>query len=68
MEAGADFQEAADAALDLDLATGGGGDAGEDFEQFVRFLIRHGVSHGGVGWMTQGQEIAPSGLHRADRH
>ncbi len=33
MEAGADLQQAADAALDLDLAAGGGGDAGEDLEQ-----------------------------------
>ena len=33
MEAGADLQQAADAALNLDLAAGGGGDAREDFEQ-----------------------------------
>ena len=33
MEAGADLQQAAQAALDLDLAGGGGGDAREDLEE-----------------------------------
>ena len=33
MEAGADLQQAADPALDLDLATGGGGDPRQDLEQ-----------------------------------
>jgi len=33
VEAGADFQEAGDAALDADAARGGFGDAAEDFEQ-----------------------------------
>ena len=33
VEAGADFEEGRDAALDLDLAGGGSGDAGEDLEE-----------------------------------
>ena len=33
MKAGADLEQAADPAFDLDLAAGGGGDAGEDLEQ-----------------------------------
>ena len=33
VEAGADFEQRGDAALDLDLAGGRGGDAGEDFQQ-----------------------------------
>jgi len=33
VEAGADLEEAADAALEADLALGGGGDAGEDLEE-----------------------------------
>ena len=33
METGADFQQRADAAVEIDLAGGGFGDAAEDFEQ-----------------------------------